>query len=100
MEFTVASDGRISDVQGLEDILSDQDAVKAAQQWMAQFSASTSAPAAGIYPGEQWNSENPAVGLPLAGYVWRTDSTYLRDEPCRPPNPADSPRRLPPKPAR
>ena len=84
MEFTRNSDGRISDVKGLEDIVSGQDAVKAAAQWMTQFSSGTAMPSAGIAPGEKWSSDEPASSLPLSGHVWRTDSTYLRNEPCRP----------------
>ena len=91
MEFTLDGAGRISDVQGLEGIVSGQEAVKAAGQWMGQFSASTATPAAGIAPGEKWSSEESAASLPLSGYVWRTDSTYLRNEPCRPASLANAP---------
>lgn len=91
MEFTLDGAGRVSNVQGLEGIVSGEEAVKAAGQWMAQFSASTGAPAAGIVLGEKWSSEESAASLPLAGYVWRTDSTYLRNEACRPASLASAP---------
>jgi hypothetical protein len=91
MEFTLDGAGRVSNVQGLEGIVSGADAVKAAGQWMAQFSASTGAPAAGIALGEKWNSEESAASLPLAGYVWHTDSTYLRNEACHPASLASAP---------
>jgi hypothetical protein len=88
IEFTVDSDGRISNVTGLEGIVSDDKARSAAEQWMAQISAAASSPAAGVVPGQKWSSQEPASSLPLAGFLWRTDSTYLRNEPCRPANPA------------
>lgn len=82
IEFTLAADGRVSDVRGLEGVLSDEKAIGAAQQWMTQLSETGSAPAGGIVPGATWTSEQPADSLPLAGLVWRTAATYLRDEPC------------------
>jgi len=90
-EFTMSADGHVSDVHGLEEIVPDDAARTAAQQWMSQVSAATSAPARGIAPGETWNTEEPANALPLAGLVWRTGSTYLRNEPCRPADPSADP---------
>ena len=84
IEFALDSAGHVSDVKGLEGIVSDKEALAAAQRWMAQFSTGLGVPAAGIAPGDKWTTEEPAASLPLAGYVWRTDSTYLRNEPCRP----------------
>lgn len=90
MEFTLGPDGRVSDVQGLEGIVSGPDAVKAAQQWMEQFSSGASEPAAGVVPGDNWTSQDPASTLPLAGRVWRSDSSYLRNEACPTADPAAS----------
>lgn len=87
IEFTLGADGNVSAVSGLAGILSDQNAIQAAQQWMAQLSASNSAPAT-VVPGVTWSSEQAADSLPLAGLTWRTDSTYLRDESCQPALPA------------
>lgn len=87
IEFTLDADGNVSAVSGLAGIMSDQNAIQAAQQWMAQLSASNSAPASPV-PGMTWSSEQAADSLPLAGLTWRTDSTYLRNEPCQPALPA------------
>ncbi len=84
IEFTLGPNGNVSSVSGLQGILADSNTVQAAQQWMAQLSAGSSAPAAGVVPGMTWSSEQLADSLPLAGLAWRTDSTYLRDEPCQP----------------
>jgi hypothetical protein len=81
LEFTMAPGGQVSDVHGLEDFLSDDKARLAAEQWIVQISAASSAPAGGVVPGQKWNSTQPAQ-LPLGGLSWRTDSTYLRNEPC------------------
>ena len=90
IEFTLAADGHISDVRGLEDVVSDDKARSAAQQWLAQISGSSSAPAGGIVAGQNWTSEEAAASLPLAGLVWRTDSSYVRNESCQAANPAGS----------
>jgi hypothetical protein len=87
MEFTLGSDGHVSNVQGLEGVVSSEEAVKAAEQWLAQFSAGAAGPAAGVALDQEWSSDEAASALPLAGYVWRSDSTYLRNEPCPPANP-------------
>ncbi len=89
IEFTLGADGNVSAVSGLEGIMSDQNAIQAAQQWMAQLSASNSAPA-GVVPGMTWSSDQQADSLPLAGLTWHTDSTYLRNESCQPALPADA----------
>ena len=90
IEFTLDAAGNVSTVQGLEGIMTDANTVKAAQQWMAQLSSGSSAPAAGVVPGMTWSSEQVADALPVPGLVWRTDSTYLRDESCHPAPPSGS----------
>jgi hypothetical protein len=81
--FTLGADGKVSDVAGLEDIVADPRAAEAARQWLAQLAVGASAPEQGIVPGQKWSSEMPANSAPLAGLFWRTESNYLRDEPCR-----------------
>ena len=88
IEFTLGSDGRISDIRGLEDIVAGENARSAAEQWLAQLSGNASAPAKGIVPGESWGSQQVASSIPLAGLIWRTDSSYLRNEACQAANPA------------
>lgn len=82
IEFTLASDGRVSDVHGLEGIVDGEKAIQAAQQWIAQLSSLAQAPQA-VTLGQSWSSVQPADSVPLAGVVWRTDSSYVRNEPCR-----------------
>jgi hypothetical protein len=84
LEFTLAADGQVTAARGLEGFLPDQNTVNAAQQWVSQLSGGGGAPPTSISPGMTWSSEQAADKLPLAGLSWRTDSTYLRDESCRP----------------
>jgi len=90
IEFTLASDGRVSDVHGLEGIVDGEKAIQAAQQWIAQLSSLAQAPQA-VTLGQSWSSVQPADSVPLAGVVWRTDSSYVRNEPCRTGDPAAAP---------
>jgi hypothetical protein len=82
--FTLDTDGKLSDVEGLQEIVGDPRAADAAREWLAQFAIGASAPAEGIMPGQTWSSESPVTSAPIAGLFWRTESTYLRDERCRP----------------
>jgi hypothetical protein len=89
IEFTIGSDEHVSDVQGLNNILDSDQIRQTAEQWMAQVSGPAMAPQA-VAVGQSWNSEEPAASMPLADMIWRSNSTYLRDEPCRPAEPGAS----------
>jgi len=90
IEFTLGTDGHVSDVHGLEGIIDDDKVRQAAEQWVAQVSGPTVA-AAGVALGQSWNSAQPAQSMPLAGLVWRSNSTYVRNESCRPAEAPPSP---------
>jgi hypothetical protein len=83
IEFTVGTDGHVSDVHGLEGVIDDDQVRKAAEEWMAQVSLPAIA-AEGVAVGQTWNSAQPANSMPLAGMIWRSNSSYLRNESCRP----------------
>jgi len=87
VEFTLDAAGKVVSVSGIEGITEGDKASQAARQWIAQLDASSGAPAGGVAIGQKWSTEQPASSLPLAGMVWRSDTEYLRDEPCHPPNP-------------
>ena len=83
VEFTVDAEGKVSDVTGLEDLFPEQ--AGSAAQWLGQFGLGAGVPRAGITPGQKWSAGEKLVeGTPLAGMVWRGESTYLRNEPCHP----------------
>ncbi len=94
IEFTVNAEGKTGEVKGLQDILDDAKAADAARESLTQLAKSTSLPREGIVPGQKWSSEQPAASAPLAGIEMRSESTYLRDERCRP---AESSTALPPR---
>lgn len=86
VEFTLDADRKVKSVAGLEGIVDTQQASQSAHDWISQLSASAGAPPGGVTVGQSWISEQPADSLPLAGLLWRTNSTYLRNEPCHPVN--------------
>jgi hypothetical protein len=90
VEFIIEPDGKLSSIIGLEDILSNPSVAQSVRAWMVNLSSGAAFPQAGVALGQKWANEQPLVGTPLAGLIWRTESTYLRDEPCRSAAPADS----------
>ena len=82
MEFTVGPDGKLSDMKGIEDVLENPSAAGAARSWMSGIASGAGFPKDGIIPGQRWSNERPLDGTPLGGLIWRSESTYLRDEPC------------------
>lgn len=90
IEFTLESDGLVHDVSGLDDILKNPAAAADVRKWLAGMTFASAAPRQAIGIGEKWSFERPVTNAPLAGLAWRAESTYLRDEPCRPALPAAS----------
>jgi hypothetical protein len=91
VEFTLDASGKVISVSGLEEVVDGEKAVQAARDWIAQLDAGSGAPAGGVTVGQKWTSEQPAASLPVAGMIWRTESEYMRDEICHPPNPDAAP---------
>ncbi len=82
IEFTMEPGGQLSNVKGLEDIFSDRSAAEPVLSWLQGIPSGPALPQDGIAIGQKWKSERPLAGSPLSGVVWRTESTYLRNEPC------------------
>jgi len=81
IDFTVSPSGRIDQVQGLDALSPDQQ--EGWQRWATTFAAAAAFPADGIKLAQKWKSEEPEKSSsPIAGLIWRRDSTYLRNEPC------------------
>ncbi len=87
MEFTIQPDGKLSNITGLDDLFPTPSARQAAGSWMAGITFGARFPHEGIAVGQKWRSEELLAGSPLKGLVWRTQSEYLRDEPCGASNP-------------
>ena len=82
MEFTLEPDGKITDATGLKDATSDPSRAAVISQWLSQLTLGASLPQKGIAVGEKWSSDQPLENMPLKGLAWRTNSSYLRNEPC------------------
>jgi len=82
MEFTLEPDGKIVDIKGLEDMLSNPSAAQTVRAWMAGLSSSAGFPQQGIEIGQKWSREEPLNGIPLDRLFWHTEASYLRNEVC------------------
>ena len=82
MEFTLEPDGKIVDIKGLEDMLSNPSAAQTVRTWMAGLSSSAGFPQQGIEIGQKWSREQPLTGVPLDRLFWHTEADYLRNEVC------------------
>lgn len=80
-EFTL-SNGAEEDVKGLDELTTDRAAAQSALAWIPVLADVGNFPREGIEIGQKWNSEWPLSGFPLTGMTWRSESSYLRDEPC------------------
>jgi hypothetical protein len=83
VEYTLGADGKISDLAGFEKVFHDPSAIANARSWLTNITPGAGFPKKGIAIGEKWHSEEALAGSPLKGTVWRADSSYLRNEPCR-----------------
>ena len=90
VEFTIEPGGKISHITGLDEAVSNPSAAAAVRAWINGFSPSANLPAEGIAVGQKWSADRPLENTPLANLLWRTSSSYLRDEPCQPPGQATS----------
>ncbi len=101
IEFTLLADGKITEVTGLQNVVSDSDPSRAAtlSQWLNQLTLRTSLPKQGIAIGDKWSSVQPVENTPLAGLSWKTTASYVRNQPCSVTSQASSAARVPITPA-
>jgi hypothetical protein len=82
MEFTLEPDGKITNVTGLDEMISNPTAAQTVRTWMSGLSSGAGFPKQGVTVGQKWSNEQPLTGTPLSGLIWHTESTYLRNETC------------------
>ena len=82
VEFTIEADGKISHIIGLDEAVSNPSTAAAMRDWITGFSPSANLPPEGIAIGQKWSAERPLENTPLGNLLWRTSSSYLRDEAC------------------
>jgi hypothetical protein len=90
VEFTIEADGKISHISGLDEAVSNPSAAAAVRDWITGFSPSANLPPEGIAVGQKWSAERPLENTPLGNLLWRTSSSYLRDEACELPGQSTS----------
>jgi hypothetical protein len=82
IEFTIGPGGELADFQGLDKIFSEASDAEPMLSWARGLSSSAGFPKHGIEIGQKWTTERELEGMPLTGLQWKTEATYLRDEPC------------------
>lgn len=82
IEFTIQPGGGVADIKGLEDVFPNRSELDPFLSWTKALSSGPSTPGKGVAIGQKWSSERPLTGMPLSDLFWRSDSTYLRNEPC------------------
>lgn len=81
VEFTIAGDGRVDDVKGLDALIPEQQQTWG--EWVSLFAMAAAFPEKGVKRGEKWESnEAEKSAAPIGGLVWLKRSSYVRDEPC------------------
>ena len=83
-EYAMDAEGRLTDVQGLEGVSMKQGNEGALQSFLSEMTAVGGSPREGIAIGQSWQSERPVPASPLAGLIWKSQASYLRNEPCKP----------------
>jgi hypothetical protein len=83
-EFTLDPDGSVANVQDLTAAVSgvSSKALTPELSWLPQVFSGENVPQKGAAVGEKWKSEKPVPGAILTGLLSRSESTYLRNEPC------------------
>ena len=82
VEFTIQSNGGVTDIKGPDGAFPNPTEANPLLSWAKAFSSSAGAPGKGIAIGQKWTGERPVTGMPFSDLLWRSDSTYLRNEPC------------------
>lgn len=91
VEATILPDGEVTDLDGLEDIFPKPSADAPILFWAQVLFAAARVPREGLVIGQKWSEEHRFSDTPLTGVLWRSESSYLRDEPCHPsPGPSAS----------
>lgn len=88
--MTLDAAGKVTAIEGLEDLTPDAKTNAEALEALAKM-FTASAPRQGVAIGEKWNDERPVPDAPLVGMMVRSESVYLRNEPCRAPKAGDTP---------
>jgi hypothetical protein len=91
MEFTIEPDGRVTDFSGSKNFPADPQTADVIRRGLASLSAGSTPKSKEIAVGEKWSTQQPIPTAPLAGLVWRSESSYMRNESCAVPGASTAP---------
>ena len=80
VEFSLHSDGQITDPDGLDKLSPDEQA--AWQEWLSRFAAAGTYPEKSVKPGDKWKADEPITSSILAALSWEKESEYVNNAPC------------------
>ncbi len=80
--FTLAPDGRITQIEDPDHAIESKEAMQAMQSWLSQSAFAGQTPNRPVAPGESWENELPMQWSSIPGMIWQGRSSYLRNEPC------------------
>jgi hypothetical protein len=82
-DYTVDAGGQISNIEGFEGGDGPGTPADAIRNSLGQISSGANGPRGGITIGHSWTTDLPVPSSPLAGLIWRSHSTYERNESCQ-----------------
>jgi hypothetical protein len=85
-EFTIEPGGNFTGVTDSTALPPGQSAAEPALFWLQALSVASTFPKNGVVIGQKWKSEQLLADAPLSGLIRRSESTYLRNEPCGAPH--------------
>lgn len=84
LEFTLQPNGQLTDFNGLSDAFPKLSASDAVIAWAGSLATGGRVPHDGVSIGQKWSNQRELAGMPLSGVMWRSESTYSRDDVCGP----------------
>jgi hypothetical protein len=82
IEFTLTPAGEFASFAGLDGIQESSASAATFFAWLPGIVERSNLPERAIGVGEKWSAERTLAGMPLTGLTFRSESSYLRDEPC------------------
>ncbi|MGH7935526.1 MAG: hypothetical protein ACREF8_00770 [Chthoniobacterales bacterium] len=95
LEFTLQPNGQLTDFNGLSDAFPKLSATDAVIAWAGSLATGGRVPQEGVSVGQKWSNERQLEGMPLTGILWRSESSYSRDDVCGPAATAGGPTTAP-----
>jgi hypothetical protein len=83
-EFSIEPDGKFARIGDPPAEPTGQSVDEPILTWLQGLASGGAFPQKGVAIGQKWTSERPVAGALLSGLVSRSESTYLRNESCRP----------------